>query len=108
MIGLFCGEMGRSILEYNELTLKEYFIIVKAYRKKEYERYKEEWERIRWSAWRQPWQLKKNHQLKLTDLIKFPWEEKETEVITQEKVDAMLERINKRDKTNHKITMTDG
>jgi len=112
MVGLFCGEMGRSILEYNELTLKEYHLIVSAYRKKETEQYQQAWERTRWIGYISllPHQ-KKGRRMKPADILKFPWEEmgsQQEKRQSRAEVKAMLDRINKRDNTAYKIKMTDG
>jgi len=108
MVSKFCGTMGRSMLEFNELSPYELSIIIQGYDDREQQKYQQEWERVRWLACMSiiP-HAKQGKRIKPTDLVKFPWEVEDAKAPSKEKIKAMLDRINKRDKTNHKITISE-
>lgn len=104
LVGLFCGKMGRPISEFMELTPKYLFVIISAHSKETKRVFQNEWEQIRWQTHLllMP-HRKKGARVKLEDLALFPWEGKELKVSSQTDIEAMLERINKRDKADYKI-----
>lgn len=59
------------------MTFGEFSNMVEGYMKKEEERYREEWDRVRWQTTviaSYSGNVKKGHRLKPTDLITFEWD----------------------------------
>jgi hypothetical protein len=92
--------IGLKPFEFWDLLPREFFLMQKAYFKKEQTKTQESWEQTRWLAtlFLQP-HMKKGKKLKPTDLAKFPWEEKkktkQTKKEIQHEIDYTLELYKK-------------
>tara|TARA_R110002020_G_scaffold154529_8_gene334424 strand:- start:1320 stop:1625 length:306 start_codon:yes stop_codon:yes gene_type:complete len=92
--------IGLKPSEFWDILPREFFLMQKAYYKKEQQKTQESWEQTRWIAavLLQP-HMKKGKRMKPTELVKFPWEEnknkKQTKKEIQHEIDYTLELYKK-------------
>lgn len=93
---MFVGEIGIPRREFlYDLNFQEVKLIIRGYRRRE----RTTWEQVRWQTF---WllhngmtDLKKAGINAATDLVKFPWDDEDVELPSDQEVDDMLDLMRK-------------
>lgn len=106
MLAMYIAEARGSMKEFWQLTPKQFFLIMQKLRHMNEMSDRAEWERARWTVYINllP-HMGKNKKLTLHDVTRFPWEEVSEKIQKKEEIQALIERISKRDKIDVSITV---
>lgn len=88
------GVIGVSWYESQHIPISTVFCIMEEYNKHQYDQYKQEWERVRWSVFASAAPPKRKGRISVYDYIEFPWE-KETKTGDVRNTIAMLKEQGK-------------
>ena len=92
MLAFATGGLGLKPVEFWRLTWAEYEVMCDGYAKEQNKRYRETWETVRWSTFHlvNIHIAKKDKLKRLTDLVRFPWDEvRNYEPSTREEFDRL-------------------
>ncbi|MCG7502382.1 hypothetical protein MHM83_10910 [Tenacibaculum sp. Mcav3-52] len=94
MESLACGEVGLEIMYFYSLTPRQFYNVLKGFRKREAEKEQSEWYRARMLMYHAILPYSDNKKLKIQDIMEFPWEEtQETEKSRKPKSREELKQI---------------
>jgi hypothetical protein len=72
---LALGEIGLEIDQFYYLTPREFYNLLRGYRKKEFDKEKIQWDRVRLQIYYSVLPYSKDKKLSPMDVLTFPWEE---------------------------------